>query len=411
MRYEIEEAGVSYSMPATVSLESIGALREDTPGCLSVTHLNNAGAALMPKPVLDVMTGYLQKEALMGGYEAAREEHNAIESVYQSIASLIGAQVDEIALAQSATRAWQQIFYALNFKPGDRILTCMSEYASNYIAYLQMAQKTGVHIEVIPNDDHGQLDIQALTQLVDERVKLIAITHIPTNGGLINPAEAVGVIARKANIPYLLDACQSVGQLPINVQSIGCDFLSATSRKYLRGPRGAGFLYVSQSKLATLEPPMLDLFSAVLHRKNGQLTYEMRADARRFESWEASYMTNLGLGAAVDYAMALGMDAIYARIQLLATYLRQSLRDIPGITLQDLGQHQSGLVSFTVANKIPADVCAYLAAQHINTSYSSLEYTYLDMESRQLKQLVRASVHYYNTEADIDKLCAALRRF
>lgn len=396
----------------SISLASIEALRDDTCGCAMVAHFNNAGAALMPKPVLDVMTRYLQKEALMGGYEAARDEQLAIQAVYQSVATLIGAYVDEIALTQSATRAWQQIFYALEFKPGDRILTCVSEYASNYIAYLQMAQKTGARIDVIPNDDSGQLDVETLTRMVDDRVKLIAITHIPTNGGLINPVEAVGVIARQANIPYLLDACQSVGQLPIDIQAIGCDFLSATSRKYLRGPRGAGFLYVSQAKLSSLEPPMLDLFSAELRRKNGQLGYTLRSDARRFESWETSCMTNLGLGAAVDYALILGVDAIDKRIQLLATYLRQLLSDIPEITVQDLGERQSGIVSFTVNNKVPADICAYLATQHINTSYSVLESTYLDMEARHLEQgLVRASVHYYNTEAEIDKLCMALRRF
>src|SRR5215472_1951613 len=233
--------------------------REETHGCRYVTHFNNAGASLMPQPVLDAVIAHLWLEAEMGGYEAEEQSHERIESVYDAVARLLHCHRDEVALIENATRAWDMAFYALPFKAGDRILTTQVEYASNYIAFLQCARKTGAIIDVIPNDDSGCISLEALQNALDEHVKLIAITHVPTNSGLVNPAADVGKIARAAGIPYLLDACQSVGQMPIDVEAIGCDMLSATGRKYLRGPRGTGFLYVRRELMSQLEPPLLDL--------------------------------------------------------------------------------------------------------------------------------------------------------
>src|SRR5581483_12133880 len=236
--------------------------RQDTAGCDKVLHFNNAGSSLMPQPVLDATIGHLQMEATIGGYEAAEQAYEQIEHTYDAAGTLISCSRDEIAIVENATRAWDMAFYSFPFAPGDRILTSMTDYASNYIAYLQVGQKTGVIVEAFPNDQYGQISIEALRRAIDERVKLIAITHIPTGGGLVNPATEVGKVAREAGIPYLLDACQSVGQMPIDVNKIGCDMLSATGRKYLRAPRGTGFLYIRQSILEQLEPPLLDLHAA-----------------------------------------------------------------------------------------------------------------------------------------------------
>ena len=379
--------------------------RRDTPGCENVLHFNNAGAALMPQPVLQATIGHLQSEALIGGYEAAAQAHEAVEHVYDAAATLLGCRRDEIAIVENATRAWDMAFYAVPLGPGNRILTAVAEYASNYIAFLQVARKTGAVVEVIANDAAGQLSVEALRRAVDDRVKLIAITHVPTNGGLVNPAAAVGKVAREAGAMFLLDACQSVGQMPIDVEAIGCDMLSATGRKYLRGPRGTGMLYVRRGVLERLEPPFLDLHAAQWVAPE---IFEIRPDARRFENWETYYAGKIGLGVAIDYALQWGLEAIWACIRRLADDLRQQLSTVPGVTVRDQGVDRCGIVAFTMAGREADEVQRRLSHVGINVSVSRIASTRLDMEARALPDLVRASVHYYNTAAEIERFCAAL---
>lgn len=381
--------------------------RQDTPGCTHVLHLNNAGSSLMPQPVLDATINHLQLEAHIGGYEAADQAQAAIEHTYDAAAALLHCSRDEIAIVENATRAWDMAFYSIPFKPGDRILTAMAEYASNYIAYLQIAQKTGAIVEAIPNDEHGQVSIDALRTMLDERVKLIAITHVPTNGGLVNPVSAIGKTARAAGILFLVDACQSVGQMPINVEQINCDMLSATGRKYLRGPRGTGFLYVRRSILAQLEPPFLDLHAATWVARD---KYEIRPDARRFENWETNYAGKIGLGVAIDYAMDLGLDTIWRRVKNLAYQLRTRLSPLPGVIVRDRGTTQCGIVTFTIEDKNPEDIQRNLAAQKINVSVANRNGTLLDMDARKLQSMIRASVHYYNSEDEIDRFCQTIEK-
>ena len=377
-------------------------LRADTPGSSHRVHLNNAGAALMPQPVLDAMIGYLRREGEIGGYETAAEAAPRLDAVYGSVARLIGAAPDEVALTENATVAWQMGFYALaaGFRSGDRILTARAEYAANYVAFLQVAHRTGAVIEVVPDDATGALDPDALSAMIDDRVRLIAITWVPTNGGLVNPAAEVGRIARAHGIPYLLDACQAVGQMPVDVAALGCDLLAATGRKFLRAPRGTGFLYARRALLRRLEPPMIDHFAAPWVAPDA---YRLRDDARRFESWENNYAARLGLGVAVDYALALGLEAIQARCRGLADALRAGLRRIPGVTLHDLGPEPAAIVSFSVAGEDAAAVKARCAAAGINLSTSQPSSTLLDATARGLPTLVRASPHYYNSEAEIDR--------
>ncbi len=384
---------------------NIQAIRDDTPAVKNLLHFNNAGSALPPKQVLEVIINHLTLESQVGGYEAAAINEKEIENFYQAIAKLINASTDEIAYAENATRAWDMAFYAIPFKKGDRILTGISEYASNYIAYLQVAQQKGVKIEVIPNDSYGQLDVKVLENRIDEKVKLISITHVPTNGGLINPAEAIGQIARKANILYLLDACQSVGQMPIDVEKIGCDILSVTGRKFLRGPRGTGFLYVNKKIVEQLTPPFLDLLSAEWIDKN---TYKIREDAKRFENWERYVAGQIGLGTAVDYLLNLGINNVWARIQSLADSLRSKLKSLNKVILHDLGRHKCGIVSFTIKDADPLHIKEQLAKRNINIGISKRPYTLLDMQSRNLEDILRASIHYYNTEEEIEKFITHL---
>jgi selenocysteine lyase/cysteine desulfurase len=379
--------------------------RADTPGCAEVAHFNNAGAALPPQPVTDAVIGHLQREARIGGYEAAAEAHERLDAVYDELAALLGCDPDEVAVVENATRAWDMAFYGLPFAAGDRILCARAEYESNVIAFLQIARRTGATVEYVPNDEHGQLSLAALRDMVDERVKLIAVTHVPSNGGLVNPVEQIGAVARDAGITYLVDACQSVGQLPVDVRAIGCDVLSATGRKYLRGPRATGMLYVRRELIGAIEPPLLDLHAA---RWVAEDRYEIRADAKRFENWEYYVAGKLGLGAAARYAREWGLEAIADRVGALAARLREGLAAVDGVEVHDLGLRKCGIVSLTVDGVDSAAVHAALAQRAINVSVNPRHYTLFDMRARDLPDLVRASVHYYNSEEEVDALVDAL---
>lgn len=384
---------------------NIAKARRETPATARLLHFNNAGAALSPQPVLAVQIAHLRREAEIGGYEAADEAKDRVRQIYRSIARLIGASAKEIALMENATVAWDMAFYSIPLKRGDRILTAEAEYSSNFIAFLQRQRQIGFSIEVIPNTPTGEIDLEALACMIDGRVKLIAVTHVPTNGGLVNPAVEIGKLARQHGITYLLDACQSVGQMPIDVAKIGCDLLSATGRKYLRGPRGSGFLYVRKEILNQLEPPFLDNHAATWVAAD---KYELRADARRFENWENNYAALLGLGAAVDYALGWGLAEIAKRIDILAADLRRRLAAIPGVTVTDIGRKKCGIVSFVVEKKKAEDIAALLRRRKINCSVSSPASTLLDAMARRLPDVVRASVHYYNTEDEVRRFAAEI---
>ncbi len=377
-----------------------------TPGCERVLHLNNAGAALPPEPVLDVQREWLEEEARTGGYELARSRADNLDHTYSAIATLIGSAPDDIALVESSTVAWSRAFHALasgpgRFGPGRRIVTSSSDYASNWIAYLQATERHGVLIDVVPDLD-GVPDTDRIVDLLDDDVALVAISHIPTNSGLIVDAAAIGAATRQAGIPFLLDACQSVGQIAVDVGDVGCDLLTATGRKYLRGPRGTGFLYASPAIRPELEPLSLDLHSATWTEVD---RYEVRADGRRFETWESSPMTRLGLGAAVDHALAWGIDAIEARVIELGEELRTRL-DTIGARVWDPATRRGGIVTFTLDGLDPPTIRDRLLARRMNVWVS--DPTPLDRASGNRPQVVRASVHYYNTASELDRFAAEL---
>ena len=381
-------------------------LRADTAGCEQTIFFNNAGASLQPRPVVARVIEHLRLEEQIGGYEAADRVTAELDGLYGSVARLLNCAADEIALQENATRGWEMAFYSLRFAAGDRIVTSTNEYASNYIAFLQVAQRTGAEIHVVEGDQAGEVDLEALRKILDDRVKLIALTHLPTNGGLVQPAARVGELARQAGIPFLLDATQSAGQIHLDVEALGCDMLCATGRKYLRGPRGTGFLYVRHSMLERMNPPLLDLHAASWVSRN---KFAVRGDAKKFETWESAAAVRLGLGVAVEYALALGLKNIEQRVQQLGALLRERLGEVQGVTVQDLGRVRSGIVTFTCEGRRAVEVMQRLKEQGIAVRVSERSATRIDMEQRGLEELVRASVHYYNTEEEIERLCEALR--
>jgi selenocysteine lyase/cysteine desulfurase len=383
----------------------VAKIRAETPGCSEVLHFNNAGASLPPDVVYQAVVNHLDLERSIGGYEAEARFREKIAHFYTAFATLLNCKPEEVAYVENATRAWDMAFYSIPFNRGDRILTAQAEYASNYLAFIQAAHRQGVRIEIVPNDESGQLSIEALAEMVDEDVKLIAITHVPTQGGLVNPVEKVGQIARKYGTLYLLDACQSVGQMPLDVQAIGCDILSGTGRKYLRGPRGTGFLYVRESLIEQLEPPFIDLHAATWVDKNN---YEFRKDARRFENWESYVAGRIGLVTAVDYALNIGLTLIRDRVRYLADLLRERLAGLPGVVVRDLGRERCGIVTFTKKGETASAIHKRLGSHGVNISVSTARYARLDLDSRGLDELARASIHYFNTEDEVGTFCELL---
>jgi len=379
-------------------------LRRETPACETVLHFNNAGAALMPDPVVSVMTGYLEAERTMGGYEAEAAHAPQLDRFYTGFAALLGVKADEIAYAESATRAWDSVFYALPWAEGDEVIIHASDYGSNTLSLLQMQARRGIVIRECPSDGSGQIDVEALDAMITARTRLISISHIPTQGGLVNPAEEVGRIARAHGVLFLLDACQSLGQIDVQVPDIGCDFLSGTGRKFLRGPRGTGVLYVGTHVLDRLDPPFIDGHAA---RVAGD-GFAWEPGARRFEAFEQNFAGKAALARAVDYAMETGLPVLEARIARLAADLRAALAELPGVTVRDQGTRKAGIVTFTVEGLPARNIVAGLKTQGINTSLSYAHWAPKDFAARDLPDMVRASIHAYNSEAEVARFTGAV---
>jgi selenocysteine lyase/cysteine desulfurase len=393
------------AMPLTD--DEIGLARAATPGCGpgGVNHLNYAGAALSTQAVLDANVDHLRAESTMGGYEAASAAAARSEAVYRSIADLINARPDEIARMEQATNAWNAAFWSLPMAPGQRIVVHDHEYGANIVAFLHAAALRGVVIDRVGNDATGQVDVAEIEQrLAGGDVALVSLTHVPTNGGLVNPAAEVGHLTRAAGVPFLLDACQSVGQRVIDVAEIGCDLLSATGRKYLRGPRGTGFLYVRSSILDRLVPAQPDHSGAVLVSGD---RFDWAPGAKRFEHWEHDVAGWLALGVAVDEARAIGMDRIEVTVTERAEQLRRLLVDA-GFTVHDLGATRCGIVT-TSHPGADADALRHRLAEHrINVTTTLPDSSRWDADRRSLPTMVRLSVHYTTTAAELDQAVAVM---
>ena len=391
----------------TMTSLDIEQLRNDTPGTRTVNHLNNAGSSLMPNPVLETVLEHLELESRIGGYEAEAARHSEIRSVYDSVGALIGADPDNVAITDNATGAFIQALSAIPFSRGDLIATTRNDYVSNQIMFLSLAARFGVEIVRAPDEPGGGVDVGALKKLIHRRrPKLVAVTQVPTSSGLVQRVAEVGALCRQREILYLVDACQSVGQMPVDVEDIGCDFLTATSRKFLRGPRGVGFLYVSDRALDLgLEPLFPDLRGA--DWIEGDL-YQPALGARRFENFEAPVAMVLGLGRAVRYARSLGIEMIRERAWALAESLRGRLAALGGVRVLDHGVQRCAIVTAAVEGHHPLDLLRALRELGINTSRTSRDSAIFDFDDKGVDQVLRISPHYYNTEGEIGAFVDAL---
>jgi selenocysteine lyase/cysteine desulfurase len=381
--------------------------RADTPGCERIVHLNNAGAALPPRPVREAIRAHLDLEEEIGGYEAADARDEAAGSAKDDLGRLVGGRRRNIALVQNSTTGFAQALGTLDFAAGDLIVTSLADYASNQIMYLSLAHRLGVEVVRAPDLPEGGVDPGAVRELVRRhRPMLVAMTWIPTNSGLVQEVAAIGAICREAEVPYLVDACQAVGQLPIDAAAIGCDYLAATGRKFLRGPRGIGFLYVADHALARGSHPLLvDMHGATWTDPD---RYELTPDARRFEQYEISRALVLGLGAAAHYALGVGIEAARDRARALAAYARQRLAEVPGVRVLDRGPELGAIVAAEVAGRPALEIKLALRARGINVSSPSREDAVIDMDAKGATSAIRLSPHYYNTAAEIDAAVEAI---
>lgn len=381
--------------------------RSETPGVQHRIHFNNAGAALMPQPVIDAFQQHFQLEIEMGGYEAEAAAHTEIEGFYTAMAQFLNCQPRNIAYATSATDAYNRALSSIHFAKGDVILTTKNDYASNQIAFLELQKRFGVQVIRAEDAPEGGVDVDSMQQLIQKhRPKLVAVTHVPTSSGLVQPIAEIGQICKEENIWYLVDACQSAGQIPLNVNEIHCDFLSATFRKFLRGPRGAGFLYVSDKALdAGLEPLFVDLLSATWTSPD---VYELRPDARRFELWERPHALMLGSKVAIEYALDIGLPQIETRVKYLADLCREKLGSIPGIQNLDKGRERCGITTYAVQGWEFNALKVKLQDYKINTAIAIRTGAQLDFAEKGVDWALRVSPHYYNTEEEVNILAETL---
>ena len=387
---------------------NVEALRQETPGVAERIHLNNAGAGLMPRPVLEAVRDHLALEARIGGYEAADARATQIEDARSAVAELIGAPAPNVAFSEHATAAFSAALSSVPFRSGDALVTTRNDYVSNQLTYLSLARRFGLEVLRAPDTPDGGVDVYALEELVHRRrPRLVAVSHVPTSSGLVQDVTAIGEVCQKEGVLYAVDACQSVGQMPVDVARIGCDFLSATARKFLRGPRGAGLLFVSDRALDEgLEPLFLDMRGADWIDEG---LYQPAPDATRFETWEFAYALVLGLGAAAHYALRVGLEAAQARAWALAARLREGLSRLPGTRVLDRAPTLSAIVTAHVSGLDPHGLVMALRTRGINTSSVDRTSALLDLDGKGVEWALRASPHYYNTEREVDVLVDALR--
>ena len=383
--------------------------RDDTPGCAHRIHLNNAGAALMPRPVLDACEGHLRLESEIGGYEAADSRSVEVSHVYEDVAELVGARPDNIAIVANATAAFIQAMSSFDFSPGDVIVTTRADYTSYQITFLSLARRLGVFIKHAEDLPEGGVDPQSVRELArDPKCRLVHLSWIPTHSGIIQDAEAVGDVCEEIEVPYVLDACQAVGQMPIDINRLKCDYLSATGRKFLRGPRGTGFLYASDKAMARGDHPLfVDMRGAKWADPD---RYEIAPGATRYEDWEFPYALVLGLGAAARYALDVGVDVASARAFGLAQRVRERLAGIRGVRVLDRGSRQCAIVTASVEGRDARDIVGELSRLAINTAASLKWYGLIDLGSRNIESAIRISPHYYNTQEEIDVAMDVIER-
>jgi cysteine desulfurase / selenocysteine lyase len=382
-------------------------IRKDTLHCEDKLFLSSAGCSLPPKSMFEKMHAYNKLEEEFGGYNIEAKMASERNSFYTEMAKLLNCHERNISFQYSATEGFSRALSSITFKKDDVILTTDDDYISNFIAFISLKKRFGIRIIRCESSLIGDLDLADFeAKIISEKPVLVAITHVPTNSGLVQPIEAVGKLCKKYDILYLLDACQAVGQMVVDVQAIGCDFLNGTGRKFLRGPRVSGFLYASDKALAMgLEPLFIDRRGAEWIEAE---VYTVDKTAHRFEPKEVG-VEIIGLAEAVRYANEIGMANIEKHNNEIAVRLRYNLSQIPNIQLLDLGSKVCNIITFHIKGKTLAEVDAYLKANNIYFSQSLKSYAIIDYKKKGVEWAIRFSPHYFNTFEEMDRVAEILK--
>jgi selenocysteine lyase/cysteine desulfurase len=396
------------------SIEEIIKFRSETEGASNVIHLNNAGAGLMPNSVTKSQIDHIKLEAQIGGYEASALKAETIQQFYFQAGKLFNCRPTNIAFTASATDSFTRALSSIPFKNGDIILTDNDDFVSNQIQFLSLQKRLGIKIVRINNATIGGVDLNDLEEKLKKiRPKLLAITHIPTNSGLIQPVKEIAKIyesylqSHSDKTWYILDACQSAGQMKLDVQELKCDFLSVTGRKFLRGPRGTGILYISDKALEDgLEPMFIDMRGAEWIEKD---QYKPKIDAMRFEDWEFAYSTVIGTKEAIEYCRNIGEDKIFNQIKLLSNVLRTELSGIDKVKVLDKGPEICGLVTFHIQGSEPKYIVSELLKRKINVVPSYRAFGVIDFDEKGVEWAIRASPHYYNTIDELNTFIESIK--
>ena len=382
-------------------------IRQDTPPCRNILFLNSAGSSLMPRQVLNKMSEYQSLEGEVGGYAAAAMEQHAISGFYIACAELLNTKKENIAFVYNATDGYSKAVSSIPFNSGDYILLTDNDYISNHFLFISLSKRLSINIIRCNNLESGDLDLNDMELKIKKyKPKLVSVTHIPTNSGKIQPIEEVGVLCKKYDVWYIVDACQSVGQLPVDVQKIKCDFLSATGRKFLRGPRGTGLLYISDKALDFgLAPLLIDMEGAVWKDED---QFTVVQNAKRFELWESNYVNIIGLKEAILYAQSIGLRNIEQHNSLLVNELKYGLYLNKELILTENGSYSAGIVTFT-SKKHSLDQTKSLLNQHkVSYSIGFRHFALIDFNKKDVDWVIRFSPHYFNTIDEINKVVEIL---
>jgi cysteine desulfurase / selenocysteine lyase len=375
-------------------------------------YLNNAGAGIMSTKTYEVIINYLKLEREIGAYHAAAKSKTLSDNFYINAAKLINANSpSEIAYMDSASRGWNMIVYGTPLKKGDTILTLSSEFGTNLITLFNYAKLNDFKVCVIKCDINGSFLIEEIENKLKEGAKLIAISHAVAHGSIINPVEEIGKLAKKYGAYYIVDGCQTVGQIKVDVQSIQCDAYMTTGRKWLCGPRGTGFLYVKSS--SQMRTTQLDLASAdlIFDDNLNLIRIEVRNDAKQFELWEKSFANLLGLSSAIEECLESKIEVISVKIQELSNKLRFAASSNENIKLIGKTISLSGILGFYLDD--------YSKESYVQNEFDKFDLRISTMSDwdcpmhfpkNGANKIFRLSPHFYTDNDTIEKACEIISK-